>query len=346
MPGLAIDGTRSGDPTSIAVSVGEALHAAQLIVAAGVGLVIGTAGAATLARGGLAGNDVPPASGAQPFAVTLAAADEFSATGRQVVAISPDGSHIAYVAQPENLSARDRRSRRGANSLGTDAGGTNGARPKPFLLARRSMARVNWQAGEIRKVSIRGGSPVAALRRARVRSSQAGTRRTSFCSDREPTQAHGCPRLRAVRPKKVITVAAGERASRIRNCCPMGYSVLFTVGAAGSWDDARIVAQSDGANDRATEIPMVPVTRAMRRQGLLFARNGTLFGVSFDASAKDGQGVAAVPLVDGVADAAAPSGVSHFALSATGVLINAGTYLDDIGVPPRVMVCGSIPAGP
>jgi len=85
------------------------------------------------------------------YAIPLAVGDEFTAAQatRQVVAISPDGALIAYMANGRlYLRARDR-----LTSTPVTTGGS------PFF-APDGQSLAFWEAGQLKRVSASGGAPV------------------------------------------------------------------------------------------------------------------------------------------------------------------------------------------
>ena len=90
------------------------------------------------------------------FAVTLPEGEQFSATGRHVVAISPDGTRIAYVANNrlnlrvmDQLDATPIRDTEESNNFGRN----------PFFSPDGQWLGF-WQQGQLRKVSVTGGAAV------------------------------------------------------------------------------------------------------------------------------------------------------------------------------------------
>jgi serine/threonine-protein kinase len=80
--------------------------------------------------------------------------DQFTNTGRHVVALSPDGTHIVYVANRQlYLRAMDQ-------MVAKAIGGTEGGATNPFFSPDGQWLGF-WSYGKLRNVSISGGVPVA-----------------------------------------------------------------------------------------------------------------------------------------------------------------------------------------
>ena len=90
------------------------------------------------------------------FMVTLPEGEQFSAVGRHVLALSPDGSRLAYVANSRiNLRSMDQLE--AIPIRGTEEG-TNFGR-SPFF-SPDGLWVGYWQEGQLRKVAVTGGAPV------------------------------------------------------------------------------------------------------------------------------------------------------------------------------------------
>ena len=91
------------------------------------------------------------------FSIDLGDQTQLSAIGRDVVALSPDGTRLVYVAnQRLYVRALDRLD--GEPITGTEAGGSAGFARAPFFsLDGRWIAF--WQQNQLRKVSTTGGAP-------------------------------------------------------------------------------------------------------------------------------------------------------------------------------------------
>jgi hypothetical protein len=72
------------------------------------------------------------------------------------------------------------------------------------------------------------------------------------------------------------------RHDRWPDLLPDGKTVLFTVGATGSWDDAQIVAQSLATGERHVLVTGGTFPRYLPTGHLAYARGGSLMAAPFD----------------------------------------------------------------
>ena len=238
------------------------------------------------------------------FPIPLTAGQAFSNPGVPLVAISPDGSHVAYQASG-SLWLRPVGQLQAIQVPGTEAGSSG-----PFFSA----------AGQLKKVSVSGG---AAVTLADVPSDARGP---SWGADdmilygqpegiMQVSGASGTPQL-------LIPVEEAERIFRPQ-MLPGGEWVLFTLLAAGqsSWDEAKIVAQSVTTGERIVLIDGGRDGRYLSTGHLVYGLNGVLFAVPFDVGARQVTG-GPVPLVEGVRQTSlSQSGPAHFSVSITGSLV-------------------------
>ena len=121
-------------------------------------------------------------------------------------------------------------------------------------------------------------------------------------------------------PEQVIAVEEGEQAHGPQ-MLPGGEWVLFTLRPSTTelWDEARIVVQSLVSEERVELIEGERDARYLPTGHLVYALNGVLFGVAFDADALQVLS-GPVPLVEGVLGAATSTGAVHYGVSNSGSL--------------------------
>jgi serine/threonine-protein kinase len=240
----------------------------------------------------------------------------FSNPGRRVVAISPDGTQLAYVANSRlylrPLSALDARLIPGAEDQ-------QGVLNPVFSPDGRSIAY--WSANTIRRISINGGAAVTVCEASRPLGItwQADTILFGQGADgiKQVSENGGKPQtLVAVRPGEV---AHGPQL------LPGGQAVLFTITSEAGvdrWDKARIVVQPLGGGERKMIIEGGSDARYLPTGHLLYALQGVLLAVPFDLGRLEIRG-SAIPAVEGVLRATIPdvnSGSAHFDVSNGGLL--------------------------
>jgi len=173
--------------------------------------------------------------------IPLGAEERFSNTGRNAVAISPDGSHIVYSAN-DGLTLRPLDQLQATPLAGTsesDGGsvGIPGTR-NPFFSPDGLW--IGFQVGgQLKKVSIGGGAPVTLCEVDAPFGASWGPDDTILFG-----QTDGIWKVPGTSgtPERLIALEEGELAHG-PHMLPGGEWVLFTFAPSGigSWDDAQIV---------------------------------------------------------------------------------------------------------
>ena len=245
---------------------------------------------------------------------TLPEGQVFSNPGRRVVAISPDGTQLAYVANSRlylrPLSALDARPIPGAEE--------QQVLNPVFSPDGRSIAY--WSPNTIRRISISGGAAVTVCEASRPfgMTWQADTILFGEADGIKQVPENGG------KPQTLVTVRPGEVAHGPQ-LLPGGQAVLFTITSEAGvdrWDKARIVVQPLGGGERKMIIEGGSDARYLPSGHLLYALQGVLLAVPFDLGRLEIRG-SAVPVVEGVLRATIPdvnSGVAHFDVSNGGLL--------------------------
>ena len=192
----------------------------------------------------------------------------FTNSGRRVVAISPDGSQFAYVAN-SRLYLRPL-ARLDATPIPSmdEAGVVNPV----FSPDGRSIAF--WSANTIKRISVGGGPAVTICEASRPygMSWQGDTILFGQGSDGiKQVSASG-------KPQTLVTVRPGEIADGPQ-MLPGGQAVLFTIASEGGddrWDNARIVVQPLAGGARKTIIEGGSDARYLPTGHLLYAYQGVL----------------------------------------------------------------------
>jgi len=287
-----------------------------------IAIAIGVA-AATLAVAGAAivlnnGSEVPLPVMRATF--VLPEGQVFTNPGRRVVAISPDGSRFAYVANLRlylrPLSELD------ATPIPGIEESSDAVLNPVFSPDGRSIAF--WSPNTIKRISVGGGPAVTICEASRPFG-------MSWYGD-TILFGQGGDGIKQVsasggKPQTLVTVRPGEIADGPQ-MLPGGQTVLFTIASESGedrWDKARIVAQPLAGGTRKTIIDGGSGARYVPTGHLLYTYQGVLLAVPFDVGrleAKSG----AVPVVEGVLRAGNPdvnSGAAHFDVSNAGLLIYA-----------------------
>ena len=166
------------------------------------------------------------------------------------VALSPDGTHLAYVATRGTIRQLFLR------ALDQDEGrpipGTEGA-VVPFFSPDGQWVGF-WASGYLKKVSISGGAPLTLCEALAMRGASWGTDDTIVFA---PTATSGLFQVSAAggTPQELTTLKEGENSHRWPEFVPDGKAVLFTVGTAQNWEAQQTVVQSLETGERRALIP-------------------------------------------------------------------------------------------
>jgi serine/threonine-protein kinase len=231
------------------------------------------------------------------------------------VALSPDGTHLAYVAiqggtQQLYLRAMDSLEAR-------PIPGTEGA-TEPFFSPDGQW--LGFFAGQkLKKVSVNGGTaltlgdapfPFGASWDSHGMIAFAPSVGSAL---QQVSEAGGTPQL-------LTRLEKGEINQRWPEFLPDGKAVLFTAAPTNaSWTSAQLAVQSVATGERRNLIKGATHPRYAPSGHLVYAQGATLMAVPFDLQRMQVTGTA-VPVVEGVLQSTT-SGAAQYSLSATGSLV-------------------------
>jgi serine/threonine-protein kinase len=280
------------------------------------------AGLASLALGAaLALWSFLPSTAPRPLVrsvIPIAPAEELAVDFRPMVAISPDGSRVAFAgtrAGGSQLYVRALDRGEAVPIPGTENGSNPFFSPDGRWLGF-------WAGENLKKVALSGGAPITLCSRCGDHGGSWGADDTIVVGAANRGLA-GVPAAGGTAWQ--LTVAdkgTGERTLRWPDVLPGGRAVIFT--AAGwdeeTYDDARIEVLSLETGEKKVLFEGGASARYASSGHLIYARAGSLFAVAFDASRLEVTG-APVAVLEGVAMPL--SGSAHFALSWDGTLVYA-----------------------
>jgi Tol biopolymer transport system component len=269
---------------------------------------------------GLAVWNLKPSSSPQPVTRTvinlppgqqLAGMENGSA-----VALSPDGTHLAYVARQADTQ-----------QLYVRALDSLEARPIP-----RTEGAINpffspdgqslgfFAGGKLKKVSVSGGAALtlgdAPTSRGASWSSQGmiAFAPTATAVLQQVPDAGGAA-------KPLTRLDKGENSNRWPEFLPGGKTVLFTAGMAvpGIFINAQVAVQSLGTGERRGLIPGGTNQRYAPSGHVVYAQGANLMAAPFDPQRLTATG-AAVPVVEGVVQSTL-TGAAQYSFSTTGSLV-------------------------
>jgi Tol biopolymer transport system component len=251
------------------------------------------------------------------FSIPLGPETNFSATGRHVVALSPQGTHVAYVANLQiylrALNEFESTPVRGTEGLGPNFGRS------PFFSPDGKWLGF-WGEGALKRVAVTGGAPVTITAATNPWGASWGE------DDRIVYgQADGIWEVPAAggMPRKLVEAKNGEVVHGPQRL-PGGEWLLFTLRPAKvpNWEQAQIVVQSLTTGERTTVVEGGRDARYLSSGHIVYASEGVLYAVPFDAGTRRVAG-GPVSLVEGVGDAGNTTGAAHYSVAANGSLVYA-----------------------
>ena len=261
--------------------------------------------------------------------------------GAHMVALSPDGTKVAYVAPPSLLYFRSMSQLDVKAIQGTE--GYEGVREPAFSPDGRSIAFYAVADQTIKKMPVSGGAGFTICPADTPTGISWGPDGIVFGQGRK-----GIMRVspNGGTPEVIVRVKDGEMAHG-PHVLPDGQHVLFTLAASNvggysdKWDKAHIVVQSLKSGERKTLIEGGSDARYVPTGHIVYALSGSVFAVAFDVQRLEVTGDA-VSIVEGVGRASgAATGAAHFSFSSTGSLIyvpgpvSTGITLVDIALMDR-----------
>ena len=277
--------------------------------------------AAVLATAAIVGSAVAwalwPEPAAPPimtrFAVLLPEGQQFTRAGRHIMALSPDGTRLVYVAG-QRLYLRSMHEITSAPIPGTE-----GSDPSEPIFSPDGQSIVFWSQNELKRIAVSGGAPVTLA----VAQNPFGG---SWTGDRIllGQAASGIVEIPASGGAPKVLVASDDKTGERMQSPQLiagGRAVLFTLRVgARPWDDAVIVVQDLASGKRTTIVEAGTDAHLLPTGHLVYVRNATLFAMPFDERTLTVTG-GAVPLQQGVQQAAtAASGAAQWAWSQNGTV--------------------------
>ncbi|HKV03999.1 MAG TPA: protein kinase [Candidatus Acidoferrales bacterium] len=231
------------------------------------------------------------------------------------VALSPDGTHLAYVArqggtQQIYLRAMD-------NLESKPIPGTEGA-VDPFFSPDAQWIGF-FAGGQLKKASVTGGGAETIINAAYPGGANWDTRGVIAFTP-APNSALLQVQDEGGAPQPLTFLQKGEAAQRWPEFLPGGKTVLFAVGAtAANWSNTLVGMQSVGTGERRNLIQGGTHPRYSSSGHLVYAQGGNLMAVPFDVRRLEVTG-AAVQVVEGVLESEL-SGAAQYSISPTGSLV-------------------------
>ena len=259
------------------------------------------------------------------FSVPLPADQVFTVTGRQLVAVSPDGSNLVYVAN-SRLYVRSMSSLETHVIAGSDVGGDvnvgGGVTSPVFSPDGRTLAFYAGADHTLKRLAVSGGAAVTICQSDVPVGMSWGEGGLVFALAGKKGIFRVSPN--GGTPEAIATVNPDEDASSPQ-VLPGGRAVLFSVKNAGDiWDKGQVVVQPLGQGARKVLLNGGADGRYVPTGHLVYALSGVLMAVPFDLARLAVSG-GPVPVVEGVRRTAVVatdvSATAQFSYSANGSLV-------------------------
>jgi len=313
---LEIDDAIAGEPAAAApIAAPSAVPSRRLqpaVIAGAIGLAIVAAGLAWWLKPA----SVPAQPAVTRFAVTLPTGAQWTRAGRHLIAISPDGTHVAYVADSKLFVRKLDQFEAVALASVAD--------PAEVVFSPDSASIAYFSAGRLLKVALSGGAP------------------QPLCDSVLPLGAgwtgdtivfavfKGIYRVPATggTPELIVPREGSEQLTGPQ-LLPGGQAVLYTKANVGSSSDGEIIVEQIGTKSRTVLLRGGMDARYVASGGgyLVYSRSGEIVGVPLDLAALTVTGPP-VSLLGGVRENVG-TGTGHFSVSATGALVYVSGTADD-----------------
>jgi serine/threonine-protein kinase len=269
----------------------------------------------------------PPAA-AKPvsrFTITLPPGQQLAVpeTG-PAVALSPDGTHLAYVAGQggtQRVYLRSLDSLEARPIPGTEVATAGTSYTEPFF-SPDSQWLGFFAGGKLKKVSVSGGP---ALTLCDVSMSYGASWGSQGMIAFAPVQTPFLVQVSELggEPQPLTRIEKGEVGHGWPEFLPGGKAVLFAAGAGGgggnNWGNAQIAVQSVGTSEHRKLIQGGTNPHYAPSGHLVYAQGGTLMAVPFDPQRLTLTG-ATVPMLEAILQSTA-DGDAQYSFSATGSLV-------------------------
>ena len=251
------------------------------------------------------------------LALTLQEGEHLPLLNTPVVALSPDGSQVAFV------SVRDRKQQiylRPFDSAEVKPlPGTEGAENPFFSPNGKSLGF--FSDGKLMKVSLDGGVPLAICETFFIRGASWGDNDTIVFASGFGTDGLSQVPAAGGKPQAITTKdpATGEEAHRWPQLLPGSKAVLFTAWSR-NLDDSLIVVQRLDTKEKRILVRGGTYARYVPTGHIVYARAGSLMAVPFDLSRLQVTGDP-ISVAEGEGVSLDREGNAQFAISETGSLV-------------------------
>jgi len=281
----------------------------------GIGSLLLVAVIASLATWNIKPTPAPPPRPVSRTVITLPPGQRLAGLDQPAVALSPDGTRLAYVAvqgstQQLYLRAMDSLEAR-------PVPGTEGA-TGPFF-SPDGQWLVFFASGKLKKVLLSGGTALTVGDGFQPRGASLGSQGMIAFAPTGTSPLQLMPDAGGT-AQALTHFARGENSHRWPEFLPGGKAVLFSAALTTSvWVNAQVAVQSIATGERRNLAQQGTSPHYALSGHLVYAHGGTLMAVPFDPQRLELIG-ATVPAVEGVLQSAF-SGAAQYSISDTGSLV-------------------------
>ena len=286
----------------------------------GVGAVLLVAAIASLVTWNLKSTPPTPPQPVTRMVVNLPPGQQLAGLSKgPAVALTPDGTHLAYVARE---GGTQRIYLRAMNSLESKPIPDTEGAANPFFSPDGQWLGF-FASGKLKKVSLNGGGALTLADAVEPGGASWSSQGTIFFGAASTSPLKQVPDTGGV-PQPLTSIQRGEGGHRWPDVMPGGKAVLFVAGASAiTSNNQQLAIQLVGTGKQHYLIQGGTTPQYASSGHLIFAQRGTLMAVPFDVQRLTAAG-APVPVVDGVLEStvtgASLYGASQYSLSATGSL--------------------------
>jgi serine/threonine protein kinase len=260
----------------------------------------------------------PPDSRVVKFSLTLPEGQRFPGNSRMLVAISPDGEQLAYIAA-QTMYVKGLREFDAHVVSGVE---TEGVLNLVFSPDGRSLAFFSQTDSAMKRIAISGGAPVTICPGV-INPFGMVWDANGVVFGQGPLGVVRCA-ANGGKPERLMTVAKDELAQSPQ-VLPGGEWLLFTLAQDSSssdrWATARVVVHSLKSGERRTLIEGATDARFVSTGHLVYMIGGRLYAVAFDSAQASIRGEAAL-VVDGIRRSiSGGAGNAQFSFSESGDLL-------------------------
>jgi eukaryotic-like serine/threonine-protein kinase len=228
---------------------------------------------------------------------------------RRAVAVSPDGSHIAYTADGR-IYIRP--------IAGAEAKPLAGADPGILpAFSPDGQSIVFWANAELKRIAIAGGVPVSVCTTTPAAPFAVVWDASGILFDQRDTRQAGIVRVSpdGGPPQPLVRFTEKDVLLQKLQLLPDGDTVLFSLTRSDAWSTGDVFVQSIRTGERKTIVEGAVDPHYLPTGHLVYLVGGTLMMRPFDVHRKEPTG-GPVPVIEGVRR----SGGANFAVSDSGVL--------------------------